>query len=351
MKKYIVVVAIALFALVLPKNKALAFVFPKTLTASPMQQATVVALIKQNILNNPNITTPAPVKNVPTIAPSQTTNNSNSQKLTPTAPTILSQTVVNLVKQNLFKHTQGKGPVIVTPTTPVTPPKTATSTLPTKPKTTTTTPKVVTTTPVTATTTPIQTPIVPASKTYSWDGTTVFDGYGTVAWDTGFKQLNMSPQVSTQSSETHAALAVSQTSVHQPFKLSYTMKTNKQLRTGSDPNDWEVGWTVFGYKNDGKFKYLILKPSAYGVEMGESLLNDKQNFLYTSALSQDKFPINNDYKVDLSAQNNIITINVNGKQYVQYDVSNKDILSTDGRYGFYTEDASIQVSNIKIEQL
>lgn len=345
MKKYIAIVAIALFALVLPKNNASAFVIPKILTGTPMQNATVVALIKQSILNNQK-TTPAPTQHLPTTLPSQTINSSNYQKLTPSTP---AQTVINLIKQNLAKHNQGKGPVIVTPITTVTTPKTKTntSTLPVKTKTTTTTPKVVTTTPVTATTTPV----VQTTKTYSWDGTTIFDGYGTVTWDAGFGQLTMSPQVSTQSSETHAALAVSQISVHQPFKLSYTMKTNKQLRTGSDANDWEVGWTVFGYKDDGKFKYLILKPSAYGVEIGESLLNDKQNFLYTSALSQDKFPINTDYKVEIGAQNNVITLTVNGKQYVQYAMTTKDVLSVDGRYGFYTEDAAIQVSNIKMEQL
>lgn len=179
---------------------------------------------------------------------------------------------------------------------------------------------------------------------------TVYDGYGTVNWDVNLQQITMSPKPATQPTETHAALVVSKSSYHQPFQLNYTMKTTKQLRVGSTPNAWEVGWLVFGYKTDGKFKYLILKPNGYGLELGESLLNDKQNFLYTSAFNQDLFPVNKDYNVTIIAQNNIITITINGKQYAPYSLTNKDALTVDGQYGFYTEDAAVQVSNIKMEQ-
>ena len=161
----------------------------------------------------------------------------------------------------------------------------------------------------------------------------------------------MSPKASVKPDETHSALVVSKLSVHQPFQLSYTMKTTKQLRTGSTPNPWEVGWLVFGYKPTGAFKYLILKPDGYGVEMGESLLNDKQTFLYTSTVGQDQFPVNTDEKVVVLAKKNVITVTVNGKKYVSYTMTKKDSLTVDGKYGFYTEDASVQVSNVKMQQL
>ncbi len=186
---------------------------------------------------------------------------------------------------------------------------------------------------------------------FPWEGTIIYNGYGTVNWDTKLEQLTMTPKAATQTNETHAALVISKTSYQQPFQLSYTMKTTKQLRIGSTPNPWEVGWVVFGYKNDGKFKYLTLKPNGYGLELGESLLNDRQNFLYTSTLNKDFFPINKDYNVIINAQNNNITITINDKQYAQYSITNKDVLTVDGKYGFYTEDASVQVSNIKMEQL
>ncbi len=193
------------------------------------------------------------------------------------------------------------------------------------------------------TTTTVTAPTI--SPTVSpWSGTTIFDGYGTVTNSGG--ALYMSPQAATQPSETHAALVVSTQSVHQPYQLSYTMNTTRQLRTGSTPNAWEVGWVVFGYTSEGKFKYLTMKPN--GLELGESLLNLQQTFLYTSS---DQFPINQSYNVVLTAKNNVITATVNGKQYMQYTMSSKDALSLDGRYGFYTEDASVQVSNIQMQQL
>lgn len=182
-----------------------------------------------------------------------------------------------------------------------------------------------------------------------WGGTVVYDGYGTVTQTKGL--LLMSPKAATLPGETHAALVVSKDSVHQPFQLSYTMKTSQQLRTGSTPNPWEVGWVMFGYKNTGAFKYLILKPDGYGLELGESLLNDNQNFLYTSPRDQDFFPVNTDYTVTILARKNVVTITINGKKYLQYAVSPNDKLSLDGKYGFYTEDASVQVTNIKMQQL
>ncbi|MCX6781177.1 MAG: hypothetical protein NT003_03645 [Candidatus Magasanikbacteria bacterium] len=189
------------------------------------------------------------------------------------------------------------------------------------------------------------------AATYGWDGTTIFDGYGSVKWSASAHTLTMTPKAATQPSETHAALAVSGRVVHQPFQLSYTMKTVKQLRTGSAPNPWEVGWVIFGYKDTGEFKYLILKPKGYGLELGESLLLNKQNFLHTSTLGQYNFPVNANYNVVLRAQKNVITVSVNGKKYLQYTMSAKDTLPVDGKYGFYTEDASVKISNIKMQQL
>ena len=178
----------------------------------------------------------------------------------------------------------------------------------------------------------------------SWQ--TVFNGYGTVNWSSDASRVTMSPKAATQPGETHAALVVSNQSLTQPYQVAYTMKTTKQLRTGSTPNPWEVGWGLFGYKSDGKFKYLTLKPN--GLEMGESLLNLAQNFLYTSSTS---FPINTSYNVDMTVANNVITIKVNGKQYLQYTMSSKDRLTADGKIGLYTEDATVTFSNIVAKQL
>ncbi|MCX6780060.1 MAG: hypothetical protein NT034_02685 [Candidatus Magasanikbacteria bacterium] len=239
------------------------------------------------------------------------------------------------------KHSNSQPAPVVTPVKPpITPPVVQPPVTPVVPPVT---PPIVPTPPPTVHTTP--------ALINPWDGTIIYDGYGSVNWDATSGKLTMVPKAATASNETHAALMVSKTSYHQPYKLSFNMKTTAQLRTGSPANAWEVGWVAFGYKDDGKFKYLTLKPNGYGLELGESLLNLKQAFLYTSAFNQDQFPINQDYSVVIGAQNNVITITINGKQYTQYTVGSKDALSVDGKYGFYTEDAAVQFSNIKMQQL
>ncbi len=191
--------------------------------------------------------------------------------------------------------------------------------------------------------------------------TTVFDGYGKVEYKDGV--LFMAPKVSTlkrndpkEFQETHGALAVSNEIYKQPFQLSFTMKTTKQLRQNEPPNNWEVGWFVFGYKDTGadkgKFKYMIFKPK--GLELGESLLNDAQEFLYVSETDRDLFPIGKEYKVEVRVEDNIVTITVNGKQYPSYKMfasGAKDHLTADGKFGFYTEDAAIEVFGIGGKQL
>lgn len=194
------------------------------------------------------------------------------------------------------------------------------------------------------------------SKTISATVTTVsvffseiWNGGGYTSWSNGIETL--SPAVATSPSETHSAFALDNTVLKQPYRVTFTLNTLSQLRTGSPPNPWEVGWFVFGYKPDGKFKYLILKPDGYGIELGESLLNNAQNFLWTSSFGQSSFAVGQPHNVSVTVQNNTITIVVDGKTYLTYKKSLKDVLDFNGRIGFYSEDALVQASNIKVTQL
>ncbi|MFA7278035.1 MAG: hypothetical protein WC101_03585 [Candidatus Gracilibacteria bacterium] len=184
-------------------------------------------------------------------------------------------------------------------------------------------------------------------------GTVVWDGYGKVSWDPVLGQLNMTPQIATQPKETHSCLVVSNQVYSQPYQFGFTMKTVKQLRENSPPNPWEVGWAVLGYKNNGtdkgKFKYAILKPN--GLEIGESLLNDIQNDLFTSVVGATDFPIGVDYDVTIRVENNVMSVKVNGVEVKQYVFSATDILTPDGLVGVYNEDSEVVVSNFKAEQL
>jgi hypothetical protein len=203
------------------------------------------------------------------------------------------------------------------------------------------------------TTTSTATPITTATtqtvtNSTALDGssfTELWNGYGLTSWSGN--TLSLSPKASTSPSETHSAFVLSTIPLQQPYRVHFDMTTTKQLRTGSAPNPWEVGWLAFGY-NNGKFKYVILKPNGYGVELGEALGNDVQNFLSTSGYGEYDFPIHQSYTVDLIAQNNVITTMVNGKTVLSYALSAKDQLGLNGNVGFYTEDASVQVSNISV---
>lgn len=183
-------------------------------------------------------------------------------------------------------------------------------------------------------------------------GKVVWDGYGKVGWNPKLQELVMIPNAPVGPSEEHSALVVSNQVFKQPFRMSFTMNTMAQLRTGAEPNPWETGWAVLGYKDDGKFKYVTLKTN--GLEIGESLLNDAQVFPYTAPFSPGIYPIGADYHQVVEVRDNIISIMVNGekiKEYMMFTPGSADTLKADGRVGFYSEDAAVKVSNIVLEQL
>src|SRR5436853_5434791 len=76
--------------------------------------------------------------------------------------------------------------------------------------------------------------------------------------------LVLSPKVSTRPGETHAALALSNTSFSGDFTFRGRVQTVKQLRTGSPPNPWECVWIVWNYQGD-RFYYLSLKTNGWEI--------------------------------------------------------------------------------------
>lgn len=176
----------------------------------------------------------------------------------------------------------------------------------------------------------------------------MWNGYGSTSWEKG--ELTLSPEPARERGETHSALVLSREEFHPPYRLHFQMVNKEQLRQGSKPNPWEVGWFVLGYNEEGKFKYVIVKPNGKGLEIGESLLNDKQNFLWTSIGKSDPYPIGSPLDVDVRVTHDTIHVFVNGKEAAKHKLSKKDKLGLDGRIGFYTEDAAVRVSDIRIEK-
>src|SRR5262245_14317418 len=94
----------------------------------------------------------------------------------------------------------------------------------------------------------------------------VYDGYGCNAFvsSNANTMLFEQPAVSTQPFETHASLVLGPATAGD-VTVQVDMATTRQLRTGSAPNPWEVGWLLWHYTDDQHFYYVILKPNGWEI--------------------------------------------------------------------------------------
>jgi hypothetical protein len=168
---------------------------------------------------------------------------------------------------------------------------------------------------------------------------TVYNGYGTVAIQNG--QLSMSPQASTSSAETHSALVAAGDTSWTNYILSVQMDTVQQLRTGSTPNPWEVGWILFRYQDAQHFYYFI--PKTNGIELGK-FVNGTQTYLATADTPKLTLNTLETYKIVLKGNN--IKISVNGTQVIDYTDASSSFLS--GEIGLYDEDAHVLYDNVTV---
>ncbi len=234
------------------------------------------------------------------------------------------------------------------PTTTTTQPPTTTTTQP--PTTTTTQPPTTTTTqpPTTTTTQPptnnlfdfslFPMNVNAAPGTYgNW--TVDFNGYGSVTRNIDpvlGDSLNLTPEVSSAPSQTHSAL-VTTTGSYGNFNATYSYRTISQLRVGSQPNPWEVGWVLFHYTNNTHFYYFIAKPT--GWELGKEDPNYPGNQRFLATGSNPTFPIGSTYHVNVQMSGSTISITVNGTPIVKYTDQQNPYLS--GTFGLYDEDSSV----------
>jgi hypothetical protein len=174
----------------------------------------------------------------------------------------------------------------------------------------------------------------------------IYNGYGhNVLTRQGW---TLTPKAASAPDETHASLVVNTQRVNGDYQLSVRMTPLAQLRTNSAPNPWETGWLIFGYQPNGSFKYLILKPNGYGVELGEFLGGTQQQFLSTSPIGAESFPIGQSYQVTLTVKQDRIHARVNGREVLNYTAGSADRVPTNGRFGWYTEDASVRFEHARV---
>lgn len=170
-----------------------------------------------------------------------------------------------------------------------------------------------------------------------------YNGFGSVSVDG--TNLNMSPKVSTQKTETHSALALLTQTLSTPqkdFMLSFSAETVKQLRTGTPPNAWECFWLFFNYNFDANNKkqtnYIAFKLN--GLEIGTANDEVGQKFLYTDA--NHKAVVGKKSSIILSKVSTALSLSIDGLEVVLPNLPG--LYDVPGSIGFYTEDAQVQVS-------
>jgi hypothetical protein len=173
-----------------------------------------------------------------------------------------------------------------------------------------------------------------------------FTGYGQVKTEfltSSDLAMKLQPQVSTDTSITHASLATS-TATFSDQVISVDVRTVQQVRQGSAPNPWEVAWVFFRLTNGNNCYYFMVKPN--GAELGK-LINGGQVFLATT--SSPKLTIGNWDHWTISALGNHITITVDGVQVIDYTDQYAAPSFSSGSVALYTEDAYVQFDNVRVE--
>lgn len=175
---------------------------------------------------------------------------------------------------------------------------------------------------------------------------TQFAGYGTVGIesDADNNVLHLSPQAVTSSDKTQSSL-VTGPAYNGPIQFQSKILTVAQLRTGSTPNPWEVGWVVWNYTDNAHFYYFIPKPNGWELGKRDPAYPGGQRFLATG--SDKLFPIGQFYNVKITQDaQNLITVWVDGAKITSFTDTERPY--TSGKIGLYTEDAHVHVDDVSV---
>ena len=152
--------------------------------------------------------------------------------------------------------------------------------------------------------------------------------------------LVLSPKAATRPDDTHAALALSNTSLSGKITFRGRVRTIQQLRTGSPPNPWECAWLVWNHHGD-HFYYLALKTNGWEIGKRDSVYPGHQRFLKTGEGAHE---LGVWYEFEITQIENEISVSINGVEVAR--LTDIERPYTFGKFGFYTEDAVIQVDDI-----
>jgi hypothetical protein len=152
----------------------------------------------------------------------------------------------------------------------------------------------------------------------------------------------LSSQVPTSPDETHSALLVGPRAWGDQT-ISLRTTTLDQLRTGSAPNTWEVGWVMFHFRDLANYYYFILKTNGY--ELGKKQGSDAQIFLDTGDLPT--LVLGKAHAVKVVVRGARIRVWVDAAKVV--DFTDPSPLPA-GSVGLYEEDSRVSFDSVSLTQ-
>ncbi len=167
--------------------------------------------------------------------------------------------------------------------------------------------------------------------------TPIWDGGGTIERRDGSgPELTLAPAVATTPSTTHSTLAVS-VATFGDTDVTMTLRTTSQLRQGSAPNPWEVGWAVWHYSDNQHFYYVLLKPNGWELGKEDPSYPGSQRFLATG--SDRTFAIGAWHSVHITQIGQSITVAADGTALTTFVDQERPYLK--GSLALYCEDSAV----------
>ena len=178
---------------------------------------------------------------------------------------------------------------------------------------------------------------------------TVHHGYGEVSCSED--AVRLSPQASTRSDETHAALATARgIAVEKGTTQTITaaVRTDAQLRTGGDPNPWEVAWLLWSYTDDQHFSAVVLKPNGWEISKEDPDYPGAQRFLASG--DAPAYPIGTalEVVVTVTTADDAVTMTVSVDGAELATVTDEESPYPSGAVAAYTEDAAVTVGPVSL---
>jgi hypothetical protein len=179
----------------------------------------------------------------------------------------------------------------------------------------------------------------------AWD--VVFTGYGCVRTveTPGGRALEIAPQSVAQAEHTSAPL-VAGPRFDDVLDLRLRTATLEHLRTGSEPNPWEVGWVVWHYIDPEHFYYFIAKPNGWELGKRDPAYPGGQRFLATG--NAPRFPIRRWYDVRVVHVGTYMSVYVDGDRLVGFRDEERPY--TGGRIALYNEDAVVRFADVSVSR-